>query len=219
MRTIGPMVPAIGTYHDRSTTILIPTRGNPTGGTPMMPLHFTMAFAGLKRPMNTDGHVEVAVGYEVAAAYNMLFAKALEVDLPYILTFEDDNLPGADALNQLHKTIGDFDAISGLYHTKNEEHVPLVFSADYRPISEMHLRGLGGGVVGVVGIPMGFALWKAELFRRIPPPWFQTIEDGPMRMTHDLAFCKRAREEYNASFAVNIDVKVGHLHVKTGKVY
>jgi hypothetical protein len=75
----------------------------------------------------------------------------------------------------------------------------------------------------VCGIAMGCALWRMDLFRDIPPPWFVTVADvvpgkGIQGFTQDLFFCQKAVLA-GKRFAVDMRVKVGHLDINTGHVY
>jgi len=75
----------------------------------------------------------------------------------------------------------------------------------------------------VNGIAMGCALWRIDLFREIPPPWFVTVSDvipgkGPQCFTQDLSFCEKAVRQ-GKRFAVDMRVKVGHLDINSGLVY
>ena len=93
---------------------------------------------------------------------------------------------------------------------------------DFRPLDVRRALQLGR-VVPVNGIAMGCALWKLDLFRAVPPPWFVTVADmiperGSQVMTQDLYFCRKARE-MGKTFAVDCRVRVGHLDVNTGEVY
>ncbi|MCC6740530.1 MAG: hypothetical protein IT452_15905 [Planctomycetia bacterium] len=81
-----------------------------------------------------------------------------------------------------------------------------------------------GHIVECNGVAMGCTLWRTDLFRRLPPPWFVTVagwfpeQGGAMAMTQDLYFCKKAREA-GRTFAVDMRVKVGHIDPGTGIVY
>jgi len=199
-------------YVDKSTCILIPTRGQPKGS-PMVPLQVASAWVSLNRPLNSKWCSYTAIGYEVAEAYNILVAKALEKGFPFILTMEDDNIPPKEGLVQLHKNIGNFDALSGIYYSKYDDGSPV----HGLPIQEMTPRKTVG-IAPVEWVPFGFTLWKADLFKLFEPPWFRTVDEGEKRMTHDIDFCERARMK-GARFAVDTDLWVGHLDIATDTVY
>lgn len=202
------MKPKLTLKHiDKSTVVVIPTRG-------MMHCEFVTRLLALRTPLSTKRPVLVANGMEVAAAYNGLISLALSRSFPFIMTIEDDNLLPPDAHMTLLDTIGHYDAISGLYHTKSEEHTPLVFDDDLMPAP---IDGLEG-VQACGGIPMGCALWKSDLFREIPYPWFETIDTSVKRWTHDMVFAEKMQKA-GKRCAVNLNVKVGHIDVTTDKIY
>jgi hypothetical protein len=77
--------------------------------------------------------------------------------------------------------------------------------------------------MAVNGIAMGCALWRMDLFRQIPKPWFVTVADylpdrGLVSFTQDLYFCEKAVRA-GKRFAVDFRVRVGHMDVDTGEVY
>jgi hypothetical protein len=59
------------------------------------------------------------------------------------------------------------------------------------------------------GLGMGFCLFKLSMFKKIPKPWFQTLQTGTAAMTQDLYFFQNAAK-YGYKFAVDGRVKVGH---------
>lgn len=219
------------TYRDTSSIVVVPTRG-------MVHHRVVSAWQGLITPMNQRRAFLFAAGHEVGHAYNELISRILaEKSLSgfkYLLTLEDDNLPPPDAHIRLIESIeeGKFDAVSGIYFTKGDLNMPQAYgdpaeyertgALDFRPRDTRDALRLGH-IMPVCGIAMGCALWRLDLFRRIPPPWFVTCADvvpegGVKCMTQDLYFCERAVRS-GARFAVDMRVKVGHLDVNTGEVY
>jgi hypothetical protein len=220
------------TFEDSSTVIVVPTRGS-------IPHQVTQRWLSLIGPMNQKRGWMMAAGHEVGRAYDAMIAQILaNPELSrwkYILTLEDDNLPPPDAHIRLLESINfgpGFSAVSGLYFTKGEIAMPMAYGdpeafqrtgvLEFPPLDVR--RALAqGSIVPVNGIAMGCGLWRMDLFRQIPPPWFVTVADvvpdkGVMAMTQDLYFCRRAREA-GKTFAVDCRVKVGHLDVSTGIVY
>ena len=124
-----------------------------------------------------------------------------------------------------------FDAVSGLYFTKGDFNMPMAYGdpdtfrttgvLDFKPrnINDALKRGQ---VMEVNGIAMGCSLYRMDLFREIPKPWFVTLSDmtpeGPKAYTQDLYFCERARR-MGKRFGVDMRVKVGHLDINTDFVY
>lgn len=224
------------TYQDCSTIIIIPTRGQPWQ--PSLNVRFVQGLQGLIAPMNQKRAVLFACGDEVGKAYNNLITQIL--DNPelrrwkYVLTIEDDNLIPPDAHIRLIESIeeGKFDAVSGIYFTKGEINMPMAYGCpqEYKKTGILDFKPLDvreslskGTVMPVNGIAMGCALWRLEMFKKIPGPWFNTVSDiidgKPMSLTQDLQFCERAVKHHAATFAVDFRVKVGHLDINTGEVY
>lgn len=170
---------------------------------------------------------------------------------PYILTLEDDNLPIPPAHIYLLESIenaeqgGPFDAVSGIYFTKGEYQMPMAFgdperskvtrTLDFIPIDTRELvrsgrltvidgEDHGRYLAEVNGVACGCTLWRTELFRKLEPPWFLTLQEfsvwkGTSCSTQDLYFCKRAKLELGARFAVDFRAQVGHYNVEDEEVY
>jgi len=230
------------TYKDSSTVIVIPTRGKYLlDGKEIEGLihaRVVSAWQGLISPMNQKRAVLFASGHEVGKSYDamiqMILAHPELKTWKYVLTLEDDNLPPVDAHLRLLESIEEFkyDAVSALYFTKGDVNMPMAYGD---PAESVRTGVLGfqprdvraalaaGQIMPVNGIAMGCALWRMDLFRDIPAPWYVTLNDlvpgkGIVGMTQDLSFCKRAREA-GKRFAVDMRVKVGHLDIGSGVVY
>lgn len=219
------------TYRDNSTVVVIPTRGT-------MSHRVVQAHEGLIAPMNQKRAKFFATGHEVGKAYDAMIASILAApDLSkwkYVLTLEDDNLPPPDAHIRLLETIeeGGYDAVSGIYFTKGELNMPMAYGdpeefrrtgvLDFRP-RDIRAALQRGHVMEVNGIAMGCALWRMDLFRQIPAPWFVTVADviegkGVQCYTQDLSFCEKAKRA-GKRLAVDFRVRVAHLDVDSGVCY
>lgn len=219
------------TYRDCSSVVVIPTRG-------MIHHRVVTAWQNLIAPMNQKRSIIFASGHEVGIAYDSMIEQILAnpelSKWKYVLTLEDDNLPQPDAHIRLLESIewGGYDAVSGIYFTKGDYGMPMAYGdpeeyrrsgvLDFKP-RDVRAALAAGNVMEVNGIACGCALWKMDLFRRIPKPWFTTLADwtpekGGQVATQDLAFCGAAKRA-GARFAVDFRVKVGHLDVNSGIVY
>ena len=201
---------------------------------------FVEAYKRLVRPMNVPILEMMPSGYEVGDAYNkaieMILASPGLKDFKFILTVEYDNIipfiPNTQGpLMMLYETMEKgFDAVGGLYWTKGNPSMPLLYGDpkenrkeaagmfkvrhDWKPDDIVECNGMG----------MGFTLFKLDLFKdkRIKKPWFQTINDhsdkGPRLYTQDLSFFEKFR---NSGYrcAVDTRVKVGHLDFRSGIIY
>jgi hypothetical protein len=221
------------TYQDCSTVIVTPTRG-------LLSPRWVQAWSALIAPLNQKRALRLVEGAEVADAYNKAIQSILSdwqtCKYRYVLTLEDDNLPPADAHLRLLASIGEYDAVGGLYFRKQEPHVGLLLGdpEHFRRTGEMEFRPRDpraaidrGDVVEVNCVPMGCTLFKLDLFRSTPGPWFQTVNEflmtpeGPLgqrRLTQDAAFCEAMRWR-GKRFAVDCGLRVGHLDIETGEVW
>ena len=69
------------------------------------------------------------------------------------------------------------------------------------------------------GLGMGCCLMKLDMFKKVPPPWFKTVQSPTEGMgTQDLFWFAKAGQ-YGYRFAVDGRVRVGHLDVATGLVW
>ena len=220
------------TYKDSSTVILIPSRDEK--------FHFRViqSWQNLIAPMNQKRAVIFTIGDEVGQAYTNMVQNILRdpnlSTWKYVMTLESDNLPPPDAHIRLLESIEQFglDAVSGIYFTKGDINMPMAYGSpeEYKRTGVLDFKPLDirealtkGQVVEVNGIAMGCSLYRMELFKQIPPPWFVTVNDivpgkGAMGFTQDLYFCKHAREA-GKRFGVDMRVRVGHLDLGTGVVY
>jgi hypothetical protein len=230
------------TYKDASTVIVIPTRGKymldgkEIDG--LIPVKVVSAWQGLISPMNQKRAILFASGHEVGKAYDamitMILAHPELRNWKYILTLEDDNIPPPDAHLRLLESIEQFkyDAVSGLYFTKGDINMPMAYGdpAEYARTGVLGFQPrdvkaalAAGQIMPVNGIACGCALWRMDLFREIPAPWYVTLNDiiqgkGVVGMTQDLRLCAEARRA-GKRFAVDMRVKVGHLDIGSGQVF
>jgi hypothetical protein len=218
------------TYRDNSTHIVIPTRG-------LIDSRVVSSWQSLIAPMNQKRSVLFARGDEVGKAYDAMISNLLaNPDLAswkYVLTLEDDNIVPPDAHIRLLESIewGHFDVIGGLYFTKGAINMPMAYGdpdeylrtgvLDFRPRSVAEAVA-AGQVMQVNGTGMGCTLYRLELFKELPPPWFITVADvidgQPQAFTQDLSFSRRLKLA-GKRLAVDCRVKVGHLDVNTGELY
>lgn len=225
-------VPSTNTYADQSTILIMPNR------TPEFHFRVISSIFSMAAPMNQKRHMMYCIGDEVGVAYNNLIKACLDnpelAKFKYVMTVESDNIVPADAHLKLIETIerGRWDAVSGLYFTKGEVNMPMAYGdpARFEATGELEFtpRDVGdalvtGRVMPVNGIAMGCALWRMDLFREMPAPWFVTVNEvvpgqGMMAFTQDLWFCRAARKA-GRRFAVDCRVRVGHMDLVTQEIY
>lgn len=216
-------------YRDNSMAVIIPSRDE------WLNVKFVQAIAALAYPMNQARALFHVTGAEVGKAYDEMVAGILaHPDLSkwkYVLTIEDDNLIPADAVLKLVESIelGPFDAVGGMYWTKGDVNMPMCYGdpsefartgvLDFRPRNIVSALQ-HGEIVECNGLAMGCTLYRMDLFRKVPAPWFVTLEDPTKGGcgTQDLVFCGKARR-LGARFAVDARVRCGHIDYKTGTIY
>lgn len=224
---------AVGmTYRKADTVIIIPTRQ------PYLHLRFHQALSGLIAPPNQQRACLFACGEEVGHAYNNMIMGVLNSpmkDWQYVLTIEDDNPPPPDAHIKLIEAIesnGGFDAVGGLYWTKGEIQMPMCYGDpdEYRQTGVINFRPRdvrnavkNGYLVPCTGLAMGCTLWRMDLFKQLPPPWFVTVAEyvpskGSSGFSQDLFFCKQATAN-GKRFACDCRIKVPHMDWRTGIAY
>lgn len=225
-------------YKDCAAICVTPTRdGN-------LDHRFVASFDGLIKPPNHPFARWIVANMEVGDAFN----KAIWTILnnpglmawnggkgPILITVEDDQILPADAIMKLIETLHKtpYAAVSALYYTKGPGGVgqlwgdPKSFPVDYAPQVPRP-----GEVVEVRGIGMGAAAWDIFQFadprtrQGVSPDgnpiWFKTwqeIENGvPKVGTQDLSYCSVAQKA-GYRFAVNCDIRVGHLEKSTGIIW
>jgi hypothetical protein len=220
------------TYEDCSTVIVCPTRG-------AISHKIVQAWMQLISPMNQKRALMICAGAEVADAYNTMVAQVL--DHPelsrwrYLMCLEDDNLVPPDAHIRLLEAMRDnpeADGVGGLYFTKGDGGLPLALGdakrfsetgvLDFAPVNLVPAVEAGQRYVEVNGLPQGCTLFKMDIFRYVPAPWFNSFSDltpfGAASFTQDLKFADRARR-LGKRFFIDLHVKVGHLDIQSGIVY
>jgi hypothetical protein len=202
------------THKDLSTIIICPTRG-------LIPDMVVQSWMGLMRPMNQKVIGPIfARGMEVGEAYNDMIKAIIDnpglSDFKYLLTIEEDNLPPPDGLLRLYESMEEYDVVGGLYWTKGEEGQPMIYGDPQAiPFNFIPQVPKEGTVQRANGLGMGFNLFKMEIFKKLPYPWFKTLHEydpmtGAKLYTQDLYFYEIAGKA-GYKFACDNRIKVGHL--------
>lgn len=211
-------------YRDTSMVVIIPSRDE------WLHKRFVEHLNAIQWPMNQRRALFHITGAEVGEAYTQHIEQVLQHPelsrWKYVLTIEDDMLVPPDCVTKLCEAIelGPFDAVGGLYVTKSDDlPMPQCYGdpveyeqtgvLDFRP-RDMIAAMRRGAIVPCNGIAMGCSLYRMDLFRQLPAPWFVTNPSN----TQDLYFCANARR-VGKTFAVDTRVRAGHMDFTTGKVY
>lgn len=226
-------------YRDCGVVCIIPTRdGN-------LDHRFVASFDGLIKPPNHPFAKWIVANMEVGDAFNRAIWTVINnPDLmkwnggkgPVIFTCEDDQILPADTLMKLLATFHStpYAAVSALYWTKGIGGVPQLWGNPKEfPLNYAPQVPIPGTVQEVRGIGMGAAVWDIGLFTSPNtrqgvgpdgvPVWFKTWQEVdangvPRVSTQDLSFCEVAQKA-GFRFAVNTDIRVGHLEKSSGIVW
>lgn len=210
------------TYQNLSTVWVTPIRDK------MVPAKVVFeSWLNLMMPMNQPVFRLPVIGMEVGDAYNWavetILAHPQLSKFKYMLTMEHDNMPPPDGLLKLYESIGDYDAVGGLYWTKGDLGQPMIYgNPGEMPKNFVPQVPIPGALQPCNGLGMGFTLFKISMFSKVPKPWFKTLqrfENGNQSAaTQDLYFFSNAARE-GFRFASDNRVRVGHLDVDSGMVW
>lgn len=202
----------------RGIAIGIPSNGRG------VPVEFAVALATQAWPLNVTLHYIHSKGLEVGEARNAIIKEALKSKVKYIWFLDDDTVPPPDACRKLvyELELSDAAACGGIYVDKQTPPSPLVFKEwGTGPFLDWHKDE----VFQVAGIATGCLLVKAEVFERLPEPWFKTVsEPSPepgvnrLTMTDDMFFCQKL-EEAGYRVLAHGGVLCEHHDLVSGKVY
>lgn len=188
------------------------------------------------KPMNVPIYDMTLSGHEVGEAYCAAIDQLLTNDglkgFNYVLFCEDDILipyipDSFGPMIELFKHLETFDVASGLYWTKGEPSLPLIYgdgNIDSPVPFSVNTNWKQGDVVEVNGCGMGFALMKRSIFEdpRLEKPFFKSVNEmqGTVAKgyTQDLYFYEKIKK-LGYRICVDTGIRVGHLDVTTDKVY
>lgn len=202
-----------GLYRNMSTVWVTPTRGTCSTRVAFSWMNVIGGWNSQVAKMCVEG---AEVGYAYNQALIQIFAHPQLKDFKYLLTVEEDNTPPPDGLLKLLETIQQYDAVGGLYWTKGEDGVPMIWGDAKEPNTYVP-QPVTGDVQQCNGLGMGFTLFRLDMFKNPGfkfGEWFKT-GDG---MTQDLYFFKRAAE-LGYKFASDNRVKVGHFDCNSGVIW
>jgi hypothetical protein len=212
-------------YKDSSTVCVIPTRG-------AIPARVVDSWFNLMQLMNQKYVRWMVAATEIGDAYSnavdTILAHPELSQYQYLLTLEEDNMPPPDGLVRLVEAMNEerhYAAVGGLYWTKGEGGMPMIYGDPSGMIDFMPQIPVPESVQECNGLGMGFTLFRLDVFRdeRVPRPFFKTLNDWSMETggvlgTQDLYFFKNIRE-LGYRVACDTRVKVGHYDPVTDMVW
>jgi len=197
------------TYKNLSTIWIVPTRGKIAD-------RIINSWMNMMKPMNQAVVGPIFIrGDEVGVAYNkgirMILDNPALRDFKYVLTVEEDNAPPPDGLLRLFESINKYDVVGGLYWTKGPEGQPMIYGdPNTMPRNMVPQLPQQDTVQPCNGLGMGFNLFKLDIFKKMPEPWFSTVQDTQRgQWTQDLWFYNNLAK-IGGKVACDTRVKVGH---------
>lgn len=201
-------------YEDLSVIWLTPSRGE-------IPCAVIPSWFAVQNPMNQPMVKVFVERQEVGEAYDAsirsIIADKNLSKFKYLLTVEEDNIPPADGLLKLLESIKDYDAVGGLYWTKGEGGMPMIYGNTQEfPIHYRPQEVIPNSIQPCNGLGMGFTLFRMSMFKdpSMVKPLFRTAPGN----TQDLYFFRNAAKR-GYKFACDTRVKVGHYDRSTGIVW
>lgn len=200
--------------------------GVPTLGRPVS-LDWAFAFKSINPPINYNTIFSVIRGKPVAEARNLIVEEALRQGAKYVWFIGDDTINPPHTLRQFifrMENVKECGVVGGVYCSKSDPPAPLVFKEN----------GVGsywdwkiGEFFEVSGLGMDCTLIRTDVFKKMAPPWFKTIDtdsflDGKNNAemwTEDLYFLDKVRRETKYKVYCDASVLADHVDVAQNKVY
>ena len=190
----------------------------------MLHRQYHRSVLALQKPKNVNELIiRCPDAMEIDVALNSSIIKALGMKVDYIFLWEADmNIP-QETLQYLVED--NKDVVSGLYFQKVYPHMPVLYNYINHPTSKYIMSCFyyyddgdpkkGLRQVDVVGA--GCALIKADVFRKIEPPYFRFLKEDPAvkdggSISADNYFCRKLKD---AGVSVFVDTRIccGHIYV------
>jgi hypothetical protein len=210
-----------GSYQDLSTVCIVPA---------IAPIHpkVVLSWMSMMTPMNQKFTRIFMMNMEVGAAYNAaiegILANPELSKWKYVLTLETDNMPPPDGLLKLYESIKNYDAVGGLYWVKGELGAAMIYG-DPKVMPKNFIPQIprAGEIQPACGLGMGFTLFRLSMFKKLPKPWFKTLQEytpgvGVSAFTQDLYFFDYAGRE-GFRFASDNRVLVGHFSAEEDRAW
>ena len=143
--------------------------------------------------------VIIQLDFPLDKARNNLVESALSKNVDYLWFVDTDNLVPVGCLE---KMIADMDKeradiVTAIYFEKSKPYYPVIrhWTIDgFWKIEDAPL----GQIIEIDGCGMGCCLIRADLFRKINPPWFafswEFWHEKPIQLSEDLFFCRKAKK-------------------------
>lgn len=188
-------------YKDMNTTVAITLPTN--RGIKPKTLQSLMEVVDVSRQHN----IKVIIGTEgfnTAENRTWMIAKAINEGATHVFCVDDDMIYEPDTLEKL--LAHDKDIVGARYANRR---------GSGEVIGYLNERVEGDALFECAALGGGCVLIKADVFRKVPQPWFwyKIADNGMVTMSHDWYFSEKARE---AGFTIWCDptIKPGHIGKK-----
>lgn len=167
---------------------------------------FALRFSSMAKPFRWSV-VDAPRGL-VHDSRNMLVEKALELNADYIMFIDDDMIPTPDLFVRLYNH--NAPVVSALAFKRLPPYDPCIFGWGFDNVTGTHaatpLFGLvKSGIKQVDATGFGAVLIKADVFRKIPKPWFELDKFG-----EDLDFCLKCQDN-DIPIYCDTDLVIQHI--------
>lgn len=201
--------------------IAIPTLGRP------VPIQWAWAFKSLNVPINFNTNFMQIAGKPVADARNECAQAAIKQGAKYLFFLGDDVEVPAHTLRQLifrMENVPNCGVVGGVYCSKSDPPAPLVFTENGKG---SYWDFKVGEFFEVTGLGMDCTLIRTELFTKIDPPWFKTVEEDKFAdginsadtWTEDLYFLKKVVEDTEYKVYCDASILCTHWDVYASRGY
>jgi predicted SAM-dependent methyltransferase len=190
-------------------------------------IEWALALRGQCAPINYNANMLIVPNESVAVAREQICEEALRLNTRYVYFIGDDTEPPLHTLRQFifrMENDPELGVVGGIYCSKSDPPAPLVFRGN----------GVGsywdwkiGEYFEVSGLGMDCTLIRTDLLRKLPKPWFRTIDkddflDGKNfaeMWTEDLYFCKQVLEHTQYKIFADATVLPNHWDAVNHKCY
>ena len=170
---------------------------------------------GVTMPSTCERKILNVYGREIADAYTYAAMQAVQENVDYMITIEDDTFPQSDAIIKLVELAKQNPgcAIGAWYPMRNQIPVKGVHIILHETGDRDYLSP-DSGTHEVYTLAMGCTIYPTEMFVKIPQPWFVTTS----LLTQDSFFSQLARE-HGYKLLVDTSIKCTHRDRKTLDIY
>jgi hypothetical protein len=213
----------------------------------LVPVAFQIAHMNIQPPLNVTMAYLFEGGRLSAEARQIMTKKAIRMGSKYILYWDDDVTPPSNGLFVLHTWMElhpEAGAITGVYTTRTEPQVPLIFEQHGKGPAWNIPLGEDAEPQPIFGCGAGFLLVRIEAIKdviermkianngREIAMWQDVVtepaekynpekplhEQFQVTWGHDIRFCKLLNE-HNWPVYVHGQILCGHHDIETGKTY